>query len=135
MDLAMATGDLATTVCGPMGPFGSYTSVQGGQSGVTACGHQFTAFTGATLTLTQSAGGGLLTVTGTGAIGDVTDCPATVNIGSTCDVTATACPTGSSSTVTYTLTSFFHSIMGRAQLQIPGPGGGCSFGYDIAGTR
>src|SRR4051794_32944063 len=74
-DLAANQDLTSSSVCGSKGPYGTYT-VSGGQSGVTACGHTFTSFTGATLTITQAdAGSALLTVTGTGSIGDTTNCP------------------------------------------------------------
>jgi hypothetical protein len=126
-------GDLAVSPCGTTGPFGSFTMVHGGQSGVTACGHMFSSFTGATITLAQSDGGSeSLTVTGTGTIGDTMNCPAVVD---SCNVTATACPTGAGSTISYTLMTFTHQLTGTAQPQIPGPGGGCSFTYNVDGTR
>jgi hypothetical protein len=129
---ATPAGDMALSLCGA-GPLGTYTNVQGGQSGVTACGHTFTMFNGATLTVaSDNAGGALLTVTGTGSIGDTMNCAATID---QCKVTATACPTGSSSTVTYMLMTYTHQMTGTAQPQIPGAGGGCSFTYSIEGTR
>jgi hypothetical protein len=127
-DLSVAAGDLATTPCGPSGPYGTFT-ISGGQSGVTACGHTFTSFTGATLVLDQATG---LTVTGTGSIGDTTNCPVTV---ATCHVTANACPTGSNSTISYDLMIYTFQLTGRGSPSIPGPGGGCQFGYSIDGMR
>jgi hypothetical protein len=138
-DLAQAAGDLAVppdlvsiSPCGATGPFGSYTMVRGGQSGLTACGHKFTSFTDATLTLTGSGTSGLLTVMGTGDIGDTTDCAATI---SGCDVTANTCATGSSSYVTYTFTAYTHQLTGTVQVQIIGPGADCAFPYSIEGNR
>jgi hypothetical protein len=135
-DMAMPAGvdaDLATSPCGPTGPFGTFTNVSGGQSGVTACGHMFSSFSGATITLSQGdAGAALLTVSGTGSIGDTTNCAATIT---GCNIAATGCPTGASSTISFTLMTFTHQLTGTAQPQIPGPGGGCAFTYSVDGSR
>jgi hypothetical protein len=128
-----STADVTVSPCGASGPFGMYTGVRGGQSGVMACGRTFTSFTGATLTITPGdAGSALLTVSGTGTVGDTTDCPAMID---GCNVTATACPTGGGSTISYTLMTYSHQLSGTVRPSIPGPGGGCLFTYSIEGTR
>ena len=134
-DAAVAM-DTNVSPCGAAGVFGTYTGVNGGQGGVTACGRMFTTFMGATLTITPADGGGaLLTVTGTGDVGDTTNCPAMVN---DCTITATGCAsagTGGTTAVSYSLNAFTHQISGTAMPSLPGPGGGCSFTYSLDGTR
>ena len=97
-----------------------------------ACGQTLSTFTGGTLTLTEADGGGaLLTVSGTGTVGDTTDCPAVV---SGCNVTATACPSGGGSTIAYTLMTFPSEIDGTASPTIGGAGG-CIVTYSLSGRR
>ena len=125
--------DVVVSPCGATGPYGTYTGVNGGQSGVMACGQTFTSFSGATVTIAQGDGGmALLTVTGTGTVGDTVNCPATVT---ECDVAASACPTGGGSTISYDLHTFTHQFSGTAHPSVPGPGGGCQFTYSIDGSR
>ena len=132
MDAVADTGPVSP--CGANGPFGTYT-ISGGQSGVMACGHTFTEFTGATLTVARAGDGGsdaIITVTGSGATGgaDTMNCMATV---SECMITASGCTT-STGTVSFTLNAYTHSISGTAMPYVTDQGG-CGFTYSVDGTR